>query len=112
MQRQRKRKSAKRYKDRKMMRSGALYLAADPYGRLKPGRSNSESQGYTERNQGNPPKAYWGFSMAKFVSFSLGNCTFEDAEKRLTVYEFLPLLGFRHFLINTYHEVCLRSMPL
>ena len=108
----RKRKKAVDPKDRKIMRSGELYLVADWNGRLKPGKSNSASQGHRERIMGKPQQADWGFSMAKSETVSLGACTFQESEIHLNIFEFIPLLGFRDFLIHPRHEVCFAQPEL
>jgi hypothetical protein len=103
--RKKRRKQGVNQKNTMKMRSGALYLAADWGGRIKLGISHSESKGHAERIVGKPPRADWGFSMAKSVPVSLGYCTSQESENRLKIFEFLPLLGFSPFLVHPKHEV-------
>jgi hypothetical protein len=96
---------------RVIKRSGVMYLAAATGSMcvLKPGISNSESKGHADRIQGKPPRADWGYSMAVSVPVNLGFCTRKESEKRLRIYEFAGILGFRHFSVNPDHEVCFLS---
>lgn len=82
-----------------------FYLAADSLCRLKAGGSHSKSKGHSERIKGDPARGYWGHAMAKSVVAHLGYCTMKEAIRRFKVIEFGYLLMFRHFLVNTRHEV-------
>ncbi len=89
----------------RMARSATFYLAADALFRLKPGGSNSKSQGHDARIKGKAACADWGYAMARSVVVHLGHCTLEAAQQLFNVIEFVYLLIFRHFLVSTRHEV-------
>lgn len=86
-------------------RGGRVYLAADPFFRVKLGISNSRSQGYEDRVKGKPASAFWGAVMAWSVPVRFGRCNKQYADLLSKVYEFINLLLFRHFLVSTDHEV-------
>lgn len=92
-------------KNKKERRSGVMYGIMDYASRFKFGISNCASKGHADRIVGKSTRSDWGFSMATSAPVNLGFCTAQEAKDRLKVYECLPLLGFRHFLVNTKHEV-------
>ena len=93
---------------RKMARTVMLYLAADIW-RLKLGFSNTKSQGHADRIRGKPSRAHWGCSMALSVPVKLGRCSLQQADRLGKMFEFVPILGLRAWLINPRHEVPARQ---